>query len=90
MTCKAVYASLGLSIYITKDELSILLRNTTIEGSAYIGKDRISVGGVRIILSEQVREQLTRAYTEDNEAIRLAKASMSSGYLKRWEGKKIP
>jgi len=83
MTCKAVYASLGFSIYITKDELSILLRNSTIEGSAYIGKNRISVGGVRVILSEQVLEELNRAYVEDEKAIRQAKASMASGFLGR-------
>lgn len=81
MTSKAVLNKLTFAVYITKEHLEILMRTGTMDCSAQVGGVLVAVGGVRVTLSDHVRETVGQAYAAEKLAYEQGRLAWREGHL---------
>ena len=69
MAKKAVYSNKGLQVYITKEDFEELLSQKRLSVPVVIGKNPISIGLVRLELSNFTRDGLLNALTLEKQAV---------------------
>ncbi len=85
MAAKAVYNSLCLSIYITKDDLEVLISGFAVIASVFVGKTKIMSERITISYDAPARIALTRAIHLDKKALEDGVMAWIDGQLIRIE-----
>jgi len=70
MGARAVFASQGLAIYITKEHVDEILKSGLMHVSLYLNKDLVSVNQVHVTLDEATTSLLTQVLQVERKVIK--------------------